>query len=194
MLLGTVIVSVDLPEVAIEVGEKLVVNPLGEEDAESDTVPVKPLRALTVIVEVPEYPLLIISDVGEAEIEKSGVVTCTFTVMLCTTDPLVPVTVTGNVPAVCEAGTVIVSVEVPEPPVTEVGFSVVVHPDGKPLVARPTVPVNPFDGLIVIVVVPLYVLEVFITIGLGIAETEKSGVVTGAKFVVRGLPKPVTRS
>jgi hypothetical protein len=81
MLLETVIFSVDVPEFVIEVGVKLVVNPLGA-DAESETVPVKPLRAFTVTVEVPEDPLLIVKVDGAAETEKSGAVTCTFTVTL----------------------------------------------------------------------------------------------------------------
>ena len=36
-------------------------------------MPVKPLRAVIVIVEVPEDPLLIVNVAGDAEIEKSGV-------------------------------------------------------------------------------------------------------------------------
>ena len=42
----------------------------------------KPLRALTVTVEVPEEPLLMLSDVGDVAIEKSGLVTCTVIVVL----------------------------------------------------------------------------------------------------------------
>lgn len=112
--------------------------------------------------------------------------------MLCTSDPLVPVTVIENVPAVCVVGTVMVNVWVPGTE-TEVGFGVAVHPDGA-LVARVTVSVNPFIEFIVIVVVPGLLLAVFIVTGLGDAEIEKSGVTTGVKVVVRGLPKPVTES
>ena len=36
-------------------------------------MPVKPLRAVIVIVEVPEDPLLIVNVIGEADSEKSGV-------------------------------------------------------------------------------------------------------------------------
>lgn len=56
VLLATVIVSVDLPEVIIEVGLRLAANPDGAV-ADSATKPVKPLRAATVIAEVPEDPL-----------------------------------------------------------------------------------------------------------------------------------------
>jgi hypothetical protein len=56
MLLATVIVSVECPAVVIEAGLRLTVNPDGAV-ADSVTVPVKPLRAATVIAEVPEDPL-----------------------------------------------------------------------------------------------------------------------------------------
>lgn len=92
-MLPTTILSVEVPEVVIEVGLRLVVIPLGAV-AESETVPVKALRAFTVIVEVPEDPLLMVRDGGEPEIEKSGVVTCTVTVVLWIRVGLVPVTVT----------------------------------------------------------------------------------------------------
>ena len=81
MLLETVIFSVDVPEVVIDVGVRLVVSPFGAVE-ESETSPVNPLRGFTVIVEVPEDPLLMVKDVGEAVIEKSGVVTCTVIVVL----------------------------------------------------------------------------------------------------------------
>ena len=37
-------------------------------------VPTNPLRAVTVIVEVPEDPLLIVKEAGDADSVKSGVV------------------------------------------------------------------------------------------------------------------------
>ena len=52
VLLATVIVNVDFPEVEIEVMLRLAVNPVGA-TADSVTVPVNPLRAVIVIVEVP---------------------------------------------------------------------------------------------------------------------------------------------
>ena len=55
-------------------GLKLAVSPLGTV-AVSGTLPENPLTGVTVIVEVPDDPLLMFKDVGEAEIEKS----CTFT-------------------------------------------------------------------------------------------------------------------
>lgn len=64
--LGTVTVTVDVPDVVIEVGLKAVVNPPVVVD-ESATVPVYPFRGDTVIVEVPWDPALMLRDVGEAE-------------------------------------------------------------------------------------------------------------------------------
>ena len=113
VLLATVIVSVDFPEVEIEVGLKLVVKPVGAL-ADSVTVPVNPLRAVIVIVEVPRDPLLMLKDAGDAEIEKSGDVTCTVTLMVWLNDPSVPVTATEYVPLLALLGTVTVSVDWPD--------------------------------------------------------------------------------
>jgi hypothetical protein len=51
---------------------------------------------------------------------------------------------------------VTVNVEVPEPPVTEVGLRLALPPVGAPDALRLTVPLNPFCGLTVIVLVPLF--------------------------------------
>ena len=53
------------------VGLKVTVRPNGA-DAESLTVPVNPLKDATVIVEVPEDPVLMFKLVGDAEIVKSA--------------------------------------------------------------------------------------------------------------------------
>lgn len=62
-------------------GLKLTIQPDGAL-AERVTVPVNPLSAATVIVEVPELPLFIVEEVGEAEMEKSGVDTGTKLVVI----------------------------------------------------------------------------------------------------------------
>ncbi len=113
VLLGTVIVSVDFPEVEIESGLRLAANPVGAL-ADNVTVPVKPLRAVIVIVEVPWDPLLIVNDACDAEIEKSGEVTCTVRLMVWLNDPLVPVTVTEYTPLLALLGTVMFSVDWPD--------------------------------------------------------------------------------
>jgi hypothetical protein len=112
VLLCTVIVSVDFPEVEIETGLRLAANPVGAL-ADNVTVPVKPLRNVIVIVEVPWDPLLIVNDAGDAEIEKSGEVTCTVKLMVWLNDPLMPVTVTEFAPLLALLGTVMFSVDWP---------------------------------------------------------------------------------
>jgi len=112
-LLATFIVNVDFPAVEIEVGLRLAVNPVGVV-ADSVTGPVKPLRAVTVIVEVPEDPLRIVNDAGDTEIEKSAEVTCTFTLTVWTKDPLVPCTTTEYDPLLALLGTIMFSVDEPD--------------------------------------------------------------------------------
>jgi hypothetical protein len=189
VLLPTLIVRVHVPEVEIEVLLRLAVNPVGAV-ADSVTVPVNPLRAVTVIVEVPEDPLLMLKDAGDAEIEKSGAVTCTVTLMVWLNDPFVPVTVTEYVPLVTPLGTVMVSVDWPEVEI-EVGLKLVVQLLGA-VADSVTVPVNPLRAVTVIVEVPEDPLPMLKEAGE--ADSEKSGVVEGVKLVVTGLPKPVTKS
>jgi hypothetical protein len=58
------------------------------------TVPVKPFRGATLIVELPPTPALTLTLVGLEEMVKSDVWTETETLVEWVTDPLVPVTVT----------------------------------------------------------------------------------------------------
>ena len=188
-LIATFIVNVDFPAVKIEVGFTLAVNPVGLV-ADSVTGPVKPLRAVTVIVEVPEEPLRIVKDAGDAEIEKSAEVTCTFTLTVWTKDPFVPCTTTEYCPLLTPLGTVMFNVD--EPGVKmELWLRLAVQPAGA-VVESVIVPTNPLRAVTVIVEVPedplLIVREA------GDADSVKSGVVEGVKLVVTGLPRPVTRS
>jgi hypothetical protein len=108
-------------------------------------------------------------------------------------EPLVPFTVTVYVPVLAVLATFIVSVDVPDPPETWVGLKVAVRPDGADAESV-TVPVNPFTDAIVIVEVPEYPLLMLNLVG--DADIVKSAVGGGGadcvKFVVSGLPKPVT--
>lgn len=189
VLLATVIVSVDFPEVEIEVGLRLAVNPVGAV-ADSLTVPVNPLSAVIVIVEVPRDPLLMLKDAGDAEIEKSGEVTCTVTVMVWINDPFVPVTVTWYVPLLVLLGTVTFSVDWLDVEM-ELGLRLAVQPGGG-VVESVTVPVKPLRNVVVIVEVPEDPLPIVNVAGE--ADSEKSGVTEAVKLVVTGLPKPVTKS
>jgi hypothetical protein len=93
-------------------------------------------------------------------------------VVLWVNVPDVPVTVTVTVPSV--AVLLAVKVKVLFPPVVLAGFNVAVTPAGRPDADKLTVPVNPFSGVTVTVLVPV---EPWTTLTLlGEAETEKSGV------------------
>ena len=65
---------------------------LGETTAERVTVPVNPLRLVNITRLVPDVPRGRLSDDGLTEIEKSDTMTRMETE--CTSDPLVPVSVT----------------------------------------------------------------------------------------------------
>jgi hypothetical protein len=75
VFLLVLIVSVDDPGAATELELKLAVARAGNPLTVSATVPVKPFRALTVIVVEPPAGLVIVSELGAAESEKSAGVT-----------------------------------------------------------------------------------------------------------------------
>ena len=78
--------------------------------------------------------------------------------------PLVPVTVTVNVPLLGELHD---RVEVPDPPVTLVGVRVQVRPPvGDTVAVSATVPVNPLTGAMVIVDVPAWLTLTATLVGL----------------------------
>jgi len=81
-----------------------------EERTERFTTPVNPLKGLTVTVEVPGAFALTVTDVGLAVSAKS--LTLNVLVVLCDSEPLVPVTVTCTKPP---AGKLQDRVEDPEP-------------------------------------------------------------------------------
>ena len=80
--------------------ERMQASPDGETVSVSPTVPVKPFSGATVIVEVADTPAVVVTVVGLAVTEKSW--KANTTVPEFTVEPLVPVTVTANVPAVGE--------------------------------------------------------------------------------------------
>jgi hypothetical protein len=89
------------------------------------------------------------------------------TVVVCESEPLVPVTVTVYEPAAAVPGES-VSVELPLLE-TAVGFSVAEAPAGTPLAASETEPLKPFAGVTEMVEVPLPETLA------GLADSEKSG-------------------
>ncbi len=149
-----------------------------------ETVPVKPFNGEIVTVDVPAELTLTFTDVGFVEMVKSGAgVTVYATVVVWLREPLPPVTVTVTEPVEAKVHE---SVEVPEPPETEVGVRV------QPALslARATVPVKPFSGAMVMVEVPA-VLTTTLT-AVGFAEIVKSGAgVTVKSTLVEWVREPL---
>jgi len=133
----------EVPNVTL-VGLSVQLRPAGvEAETVNETVPVNPLSAVTVIVEVPEAPAKIWDGVTvPAVIWKSACgVKTTFTVRVRV--PLVPLTVTVK-EVVHEPPAVRVAV-FGEGSVTLAGEIVLVHPAGGVVViVRAMLPVNPF--------------------------------------------------
>lgn len=170
----TVLLVVVLP------GLKEAVTPLGRPEADRLTLPVNPFTGLTVIVLLPLPPCVTETLVGDAESEKFGTAaafTVSVTVVVWLRLPDVPVIVTVAVPVVAVELAVSVKVLLP---VVLAGLKLAVTPDGSPEAERLTLPLNPFDGLTVIVLDPLLpcVTETLV----GDAESEKSGVAAAPQF------------
>jgi len=126
------------------------VTPEGRPDAAKVTVPVKPFCGVTVMVDVPLAPCEIARMLGEAEREKLGVaaaLTVRLRVVVCVRLPEVPVTVTVDVPVV--AVLLAVSVMTPEE------LKDAVTPEGRPEAENATVPLKPFTGVTLMVLVPV---------------------------------------
>ncbi len=156
--------SVDVPDPpVIDVGVNVhAVLPLV-----SATAAVNALRGEIVMVEVPGLPTTTITVVGLAEMLKSGAaVIVNTTVAVWLRVPLEPVNMTVTNPV---AANVHDRVELPDPPVTEVGL--IVH--ALLLLVSATIPVKLFKGEIVIVDVPGEPTTTVTAVGL--AEIVKSG-------------------
>ena len=191
-----VMVTEEVPAVAVELavkvsvlvavarfGLKAAVTPAGKPEAAKLTLPVNPFSSVTVIVLVPPAPPCVIATlVGDAANEKLAVppvVTVRLTVVVCDSVPEVPVIVTVEelAPAKALAFTVIVLEVVPG-----FGLNAAVTPDGNPEAAKVTLPVNPFCGAIVIVLVPLPPRATVKLVGE--AESAKFGVALTVKLTV----------
>jgi len=197
---ATVMVIVDVPEpgAAMDVGLKLTVTPVGWPPAVKPIAELKPPDTAVVIVEVPLLPCTTETEVGEAEMVKAGVaglVTVSETVVVSVVLPEVPVTVMGYVPVTVDEATVIVMVEVPVP-VIEVGMNPMVTPVGWPLAVKVTGESKPPVTVLVMVEVPE--LPCTTETEVGEAERLKPGATDPASALISpvplGLPQPVTRS
>jgi hypothetical protein len=143
-------VSVLVPFVLL--GLNAPVTPLGKPDTDKLTLPLNPLCALSVMVLAPVVPCKIVNVFGDAERVKFP---CGFTlretVAVLVKLPEVPETVTVAEP--------IVAVPLADSVnrlLLVAGFvlKVAVTPLGRPEAVKATLPLNPFCGLIVIVVEP----------------------------------------
>ena len=143
-------VSVLTPVVLL--GLKDAVTPRGSADADKVTLPLKPFCGVMVMVEVILPLRARLNEFGDAEIAKfGGATTVSVTAVLCDNVRDLLVTVMVNVPSA--AVPLAVSVSVLEL-VVLAGLNDAVTPLGKPDAEKLTLPLNPFNGLTAIVVVP----------------------------------------
>ena len=148
-------VSVKTLEVVEDVGLNAAVTPLGWPVAANDTLPVKGLTSVTVIVSVPLAPWAIDRVAAEGlsvKVPDTGVTVSEMEVVTGVSVPEVPVMVIGYVPATVEEATVNVStLDVAE----DVGLNAAVTPLGWPVAANDTLPVKGLTSVTVMVSVPL---------------------------------------
>lgn len=184
----TVMVEVPAPGAAMELGLKVTFWALPSPVADKAIAPLKPPEIVVVMVEVPELPLATVIVVGDALIVKLAPaceVTVSVTVVVSVVLPEVPVTVMGYVPVAAVAATLIVMVEVPVP-VIEPGLKPTVTPVGWPLADKVTAESNPPVTVLVMVEVP----EAPCTIEteLGEAERLNPAVAGPVSALIRALP------
>src|SRR5206468_1189814 len=129
------------------------VTPLGRPEADKLTLPLKPLCGAIVTVLVPLAPCAMLRLPGDAERAKFGAeVTVREIVVGFARMPDVPAIVTVTVPMVAVLLAASVSVLVA---VAGFGLNDAVTPLGRPDADKLTLPLKPFCGVIVTVLVPL---------------------------------------
>jgi hypothetical protein len=148
--------SVNVLELVVPAGLKVAVTPLGNPEADKLTLPVKPFCGVTEMVLAPLVPCTIDKALGDAEREKFGGTTAAVTVRLIVAVfvkfPEFPVMVTVAVPVVAVLLAVSDNVLVF---VVLAGLKDAVTPLGRPEADRLTLPLKPFRGVTVIVLVAL---------------------------------------
>jgi len=145
-------VTVSVLLLAVLLGLKDALTPLGRPEAEKATVPVNPFCGSTEMVLAPLAPGAMFRLPGEAESVKLGAVTVRITEAVLVRLPAVPVMVRATVPGAAELLAVKVSVLVLA---VLLGLKDAVTPPGKPEADRLTLALNPFRGDTEMVVVPL---------------------------------------
>lgn len=196
----TVIVEVPLPVPPaglMDVGLKLTETPLSFTEPDSEIEETEPLATVAVIVEEPEPPLEMVSEVGDALIVKAGVAegTVSVTVVVSTVLPEVPVTVMVYVPPAVPAGTFTVIVEVAVPEI-ELGLKLTEGPVGDEEPASVIVPLNPPLGVNEIVEVPELPAATESEEGdeLSVKVDAAAPESASTRLAPFGLPQPVARS
>jgi hypothetical protein len=164
-----------VPVVVVVAGLKLAVTPVGKPLAVNVTAPAKLLSRVMVSVLVPLAPWFTVRLVGLAASEKSGVAalaTVRVIAAVWVSVPLVPVTVTVNMPTVAVLDAVSVSTLLVPVVVVVAGLKLAVTPVGRPLAVNVTAPAKLLRRVIVSVLVPL---APWFTVRLvGLAASEKS--------------------
>ena len=155
-------------------------TPLGKSVAERPTLPLKPFNGVTVIVLVPWPPCAILSAFGAADSLKFGAgVTVRLMEVVWLKLPEMPFTVTVATPRVAVALAVKVSVLLL---VAGLELNAEFTPLGKPVAERVTLPLKPFNAVMVTVLVPCppcTTLNLF-----GAAESLKPGAAATVRLIV----------
>ena len=113
------------------------------------------------------------------------------TVVVCTSDPFVPVIVSVELAAGVVPDVVTVSVDEPVLPVILVGLNTAVAPAGKPETVNPTFPASPFTAVLLIVYVVLPPITTCCVAGFPVSVKFLTASVTVVLFVADPLV-PVT--
>jgi hypothetical protein len=180
--------SVSVVDEAVLAGLNEADTPVGNPDAASATVPVNPFCGCTLIETVPLPPAITFRAEAAAEsLNPAEAVIVSGTVALAEMLPDVAVTVAIAVPAGAEAATVKVSLLVE---LITAGLNAAVTPLGSPLIARLAVPLNPFNGVSVTVVLPV-VPWVMLTLD-GAAARVKLGTATVSESFREVVRLPAT--
>jgi hypothetical protein len=188
-------VTVDVPFAAVELavkvnvlvvlavlGTKVAITPFGKPEAEKVTLPLNPFDGVIVIALVPDVPSTTVKLLGLAESTKVGdALTVSAMVVVSDKLPDVPVTVTVVDPVFAVAVAVKVKVLLDD---AGFGLKAAVTPPGKPDAEKVTLPVKPFAGVIVSVLVLVVPCTIATLLGLADKENVGAGVTVKLAIVV----------
>jgi hypothetical protein len=147
-------VRVSVLEEVAGFGLKLAVTPVGRPDADRVTLLLKPLIGVIVIALEALLPCTTLKEVGFEDNEKffAAGVTVKLMVIVSVKVPEVPVTLTRAIPVAADALAVNVNVLAA---VVPLGLNEAVTPSGSPEAAKVTLPLKPLDAPMLISVVVL---------------------------------------